>query len=359
MSEDTLVYVGTYSKPPSDGIYVYRLDPATGDLELLSAVGGIENPSFLSLDPQGRFLCAAAEINEFEGRPGGAVGSFAIDPETGALGPARMQSSVGTGPCHVSVDATGQYTLVANYAGGSVAALPIAADGSLSPASAFVQHEGSSVNPRRQEGPHAHSINLSPDNRFALAPDLGLDRILVYELVQDTGGLVPAAQPWAQVEPGHGPRHLAFHPSARFAYVINEIGNTVTAFAYDAANGGLAAIQDTTTLPAGYSEVSHTADIHVHPSGRFLYGSNRGHDSIVIYGIDEASGQLSLVGFESVRGANPRNFALDPTGSFLYVANGETDAIVAFRIDQDSGQLQATGHVTEVSKPVCIKMLAR
>ena len=359
MPEETLVYVGTYNKPPADGIYAYRLDPASGDLEPVSSVGGIDNPSFLSLDPQGRFLCAVAEVGEFEGQPGGAVGSFAIIPETGALSPLNMQSSVGTGPCHVSVDATGRYVLVANYGSGSVAALPIAGDGGLKPASAFVQHEGSSADPQRQKGPHAHSITLSPDNRFAFAPDLGLDRIFIYELVPETGELVPAAQPWAEVAPGAGPRHFAFHPNAKYAYVINEIGNTVTAFAYDAATGGLSQIQDIGALPARYSEVSYTADIHLHPSGRFLYGSNRGHDSIVIYAVDEATGKLSLVGFESVRGANPRSFALDPTGTFLYAANGETSDIVAFRIDQESGQLQATGHVTEVPKPACIKMLAR
>lgn len=359
MASETLVYVGTYSKASDDGIFTFRQDPDTGDLELLSSIGGVENPSFLSLDPRGRFLCAVAEINEFEGSPSGCVASFAVDAATGALSALNAQSTVGTGPCHISIDATSRYALVANYAGGSVAALPIGKDGSLSPASAFVQHEGSSVNERRQEGPHAHSFNLSPDNRFAFAPDLGLDRILIYELLQETGALVPAAQPWVEVTPGHGPRHMAFHPSGKFAYVITEIGNTVTAFDYDAATGGLAAIQDISTLPAGHTEVSHTADIHVHPSGRFLYGSNRGHDSIAIFAVDGVTGQLSPLGFESVGGENPRNFAVDPTGAFLYAANGNTDNIVAFRIDPDSGQLQATGHVTEVPKPVCIKMLVR
>jgi len=359
MATETLVYVGTYNKPPDDGIFAYRLDPDSGDLQPLSSAGGIENPSFVTIDPAGRYLCAVAEVGEFEGQPGGGVASYAIDPASGALSPISTQSSVGPGPCHVSIDATGRYALVANYGGGSVAVLPLGSDGALAKASAFVQHAGSGSDEQRQKAPHAHSINPSPDNRFAFVPDLGLDRVLTYELNHDTGALEPTPQPWVEVAAGHGPRHLAFRPDGRYAYVINEMGNTITAFSFEPATGGLTVIQDISTLPPGYSETSYTADIHFHPSGRFLYGSNRGHDSIAIFAVDETSGHLEMLGLESVRGTNPRNFALDPTGSFLYAANGQTDNIVAFRIDQDTGQLQATGHVTEVVKPVCIAMLAR
>ncbi|MFH1568714.1 MAG: lactonase family protein [Gemmatimonadota bacterium] len=359
MASETLVYVGSYSQASAPGIHVYRQDPKTGDLHPLSAVGGIDNPSFLAIAPGGRVLCAVAEISQFGGQPAGAVASFAIDPASGSLRLLNMQSTVGTGPCHISIDATGRCALVANYGGGSVAVLPIGADGRLSPASAFVQHQGSSVNPQRQEGPHAHSINLSPDNRFAFAPDLGLDQILVYQLTPATGKLVSAAPPFAAVEPGTGPRHFTFHPNGRYAYVINEMGNTVTAFSYAAATGGLTRIQDISSLPAGYAEVSYTADIHLHPSGRFLYGSNRGHDSIAIFAVDPATGHLTPAGYEPTQGDNPRNFALDPDGAYLYAANGSSDTIVAFRIDPGTGQLRATGHVTKVERPVCVKMLRR
>ncbi len=361
MSQQTnpgvLLFVGTYTRGESEGIYVYRLDSDTGALEFVGNVGGIDNPTFLDIDPGGRVLCAVSEVAESVGKPTGAVNSFAIDPQTGGLSFLSQQSSGGAGPCHISIDSTGRHVLVANYSGGSVAVLPLAADGRLGEATDFVQHEGSSVNLRRQKGPHAHSISLSPDNRFALAADLGLDKILIYRFDPDTGKLSAAKQPWAAVAPGAGPRHLAFHPSDRYAYVINEIGNTVTAFSYDETAGRLSEFQTISTLPADFTEVSHTADIHVAPSGRFLYGSNRGHDSIVIYSIDDRTGELSLVGYEPTQGGNPRNFALDPAGLFLFAANQDSDTIVTFRIDADTGRLQATGHITEVPRPVCLKML--
>lgn len=355
---EILVYVGTYASQEDEGIHVYRLDSDNGALESVGGTGGIANPSFLDLDPQGRVLCAISEVSQFEGQPAGAVSSFAIDPQTGELTFRSQRSSVGTGPCHVNIDATGRHALVANYGGGSVAVLPIGADGSLGEATDFIQHEGSSVDAQRQTSPRAHSINIAPDNRFALTPDLGLDRILIYQLDSSAGKLQPGEQPWASVAPGAGPRHLAFHPSRKYVYVITEMGNTVTAFAYDEPAGSLSEIQTITTLPEDYDGVSYTADIHVAPSGRFLYGSNRGHDSIVIYAIDEATGKLSTVGHEPTQGANPRNFALDPTGSFLFAASQNDDIIVAFRIDAD-GKLQATGQVTRVPKPVCIKMIQR
>ena len=352
---DYLVYIGTYSKGDEDGIHVYRLDMATGALAHQSSIGGIDNPSFLDIAPNRRFLYAIGETSEVGDRPGGAVAAFAIDQQSGALTHINTESTVGAGPCHISIDREGQYALVANYGGGSVAILPIREDGSLGAATDFVQHEGSSVNPSRQEGPHAHSIMVSPNNKHALAPDLGIDKVLVYAIDHDKGTL--SAQTPAAIAPGSGPRHLAFHPDGQRAYVINELSNTITAFDYDADAGTLTTIQTISTLPAGYTEVSHTADVHVHPNGRFLYGSNRGHDSIAVYAIDPDSGQLALVEIAPTGGANPRNFGLDPTGTYLVVGNHSTNDIFTFRVDPDTGKLTPTGHKVEVDTPVCHKFI--
>lgn len=356
------VFVGTYTRRESpvaeraEGIYVYRLDPASGRLSLATTAAGLTNPSFLALSPDRRFLYAVNEVSEDGGEPGGAVSAFAVDAETGTLTRLNHQSTRGAGPCHLSVDATGRFVLVANYSGGSVAMLPIDDDGSLRPASDFHQHTGSSVNERRQKEPHGHSITLTPDNRFALACDLGLDKVLVYRLDRETGKLVPNSPPAASTHPGAGPRHLDIHPSGRFVYVINELDSTMTAFRYDSTGGTLTEIHHLTTLPEDYDGTSYCADVHVAPSGRFVYGSNRGHDSIVIFAIDQDSGRLTLVGHEPTRGSTPRNFALDPTGTYLFAANQSSDTIVVFRIDQSTGQLTATGDVVETPSPVCLKI---
>lgn len=352
---DYLVYIGTYSSGDEAGIHVYRLDMATGALAHQSSIGGIDNPSFLDIAPNRRFLYAIGETSEVGDRPGGAVAAFAIDQQSGALTHINTESTIGTGPCHISIDREGQYALVANYGGGSVAILPIREDGSLGAATDFVQHEGSSVNPGRQGGPHAHSIMVSPNNKHALAPDLGIDKVLIYAIDHDKGTLV--AQTPAEIAPGSGPRHLAFHPDGQRAYVINELSNTVTAFDYDADAGTLTTTQTISTLPDGYTEVSHTADVHVHPNGRFLYGSNRGHDSIAVYAIDQDTGQLALVEIALTGGANPRNFGLDPTGTYLVVGNHSTNDIFTFRIDPDTGKLTPTGHKAEVPSPVCHKFI--
>ena len=352
-----LVYVGTYTKKGSEGIYVYRLDTSSGALEPVSKATGVENPSFLAIHPSRRYLYAVDEVREFKGQPGGAVSAFAIDPKTGDLTYLNQQLSRGAGPCHLSVDQTGKFVLAANYSAGSAAILPIRDDGRLGEATDVVQHQGSSVNPKRQKGPHAHSINLSPDNRFAFVADLGLDKIMIYQLDLGEGKLKPNDPPFAKVPPGAGPRHFAFHPNGKYAYVINELDNTMTAFAYDAARGALTEIQTLSTLPEGFDETSYCADVHVSPSGKFLYGSNRGHDSIVIFEIDEGTGKLSLVGHEPTQGKNPRNFAIDPTGAFLLAANQDSDSIVVFRIDEKTGKLTPTGHVAEVSMPVCLKLI--
>ena len=352
---DYLVYIGTYSSGDEDGIYVYRLDMATGALAHQSSIGGIDNPSFLDIAPNRRFLYAIGETSAVGDRPGGAIAAFAIDQQSGALTHINTESTVGPGPCHISIDRAGKYALAANYGGGSVAILPIREDGSLGAATDFVQHEGSSVNPRRQEGPHAHSIMVAPNNKHAFAPDLGIDQVLIYAIDHANGKLV--AQTPAEIAPGSGPRHLAFHPDEQRAYVINELSNTITAFDYDADAGTLTTIQTISTLPDGYAEVSHTADIHVHPNGRFLYGSNRGHDSIAVYAIDQDNGQLALVEIVPTGGANPRNFGLDPTGTYLIAGNHSTNDIFTFRVDLDTGKLTPTGHKAEVVSPVCHKFI--
>ena len=355
---DYLVYIGTYTNTDSEGIYVYRLNMSNGRLSRVSTMSGIENPSFLDISPDQRFLYAIGEISEMDDKPGGAAASYAIDQQSGALTHLNTETTVGSGPCHVHVDRTGSYLLVANYGGGSVALLPIREDGSLGPASDFIQHEGSSVNPNRQNEPHAHSIMVAPNNKHAFAPDLGMDKILIYSIDLENGKLVHAAQPFVKVDPGEGPRHFDFHPNGRFAYVINEIGNTIVAYNYDAERGGLEPIQTVPTLPAAFDGISHTADIHVHPNGRFLYGSNRGHDSIVICAVDERSGTLEVLGHEPTGGENPRNFGIDPTGTYLLAANQDTNDIFTFTIDGDTGSLTRCDQVAQVPRPVCLKFVS-
>lgn len=359
MAEDMLVYVGTYTTAESEGIYVYSLDGDTGALEPVTRFAGIDNPSYVTLHPKGNYLYAINEVTDFGEGEAGGVTAFALDPETGELNMLNEQSSEGPGPCYISVDQTGKFALVANYVGGSVCVLPIREDGSLAPASDFVQHSGSSVNPRRQAGPHAHSIQPDPTNRYAFAADLGLDRLMAYKLDLDEGKLEPNDEPWAELEPGVGPRHFAFHPSGEYVYVITELGNTIVSFSYDGTRGALDEIQTVSTLPEGFEGTSYCADIHILPNGRFLYGSNRGHDSIAIFAIDEETGKLTYVDHESTQGEMPRNFCIDPSGNLLLAANGNTDNIVSFHIDKDTGRLTPTGHQASVSKPVCLQILPR
>jgi len=357
VKEEMLVYVGTYTRGRSEGIYVYRLDPSSGALEFASKATGLNNPSFLAIDPAQRYLYSVNEVSEFAGKPTGAVSAFSIDHKTWELAYLNTESSLGAGPCYLTVDQTGRFVLVANYSSGSVCALPIQDDGKLGEATGFVQHHGSSVNPRRQKGPHAHSIVLDPANRYAFAADLGLDKIMIYKFDSTHGKLKPNDVPWAKVKDGAGPRHFAFHPSCRYAYLINELDNTLIAFAYDETHGMLRELQTVPALPEDFAGRSYCADVHVHQSGRFVYGSNRGHDSIVIYGIDESTGKLTYVDHEPTQGKNPRNFAIDPTGTFLLAANQDSDNIVTFHIDQKTGRLTSTGNVAEVPTPVCLKMI--
>ncbi len=355
-NEKYYVYVGTYTHGDSEGIYVYELDNQTGALEYSSKITGVDNPSFLDIHPSGRYLFSVNEIGDYEGKASGAVTAFYIHDNTGELSFLNQQATGGGAPCHVSVDDTGKYLLVANYGGGSVAAFPIGKDGRLDQASSFVQHQGSSVNESRQSGPHAHAIMIDGSNQYAFSPDLGLDKILIYKIDLDSGKLIPNEQPWVRVHPGAGPRHLDFHPNGNFAYVINELDSTFTAFLYDEETGSLTEIQTLSTLPEDFDGTSHCADIHVHPSGKYLYGSNRGHDSIAICAIDNDSGMLDFIGCESTRGQTPRNFGLNPDGTLLLAANQQTNNIVSFAVDVETGQLTDTGNETEVPSPVCLKM---
>ena len=357
-NQHTMLFVGTYTRTTSEGIYLCRMDNSTGAVERVAVTGGIENPSFLALSPDRTRLYAASEVTEAEGHTAGFVFAYSISPGSGELTFLNQQSTGGPGPCHLSVDATGTHVVVANYHGGSVCVLPIQEDGSLAERSEFIQHVGSSANPQRQQEAHAHSVNIDPTNRIVYTPDLGMDKVMIYRLDLDSGKLVANDPPFVQIAPGAGPRHFSFHPDGKRAYVLNEIGNTVTAFNWDAQGGGLEEFQTITTLPDDFSETSHTADMHIHPSGRYLYASNRGHDSIAIFEIDPDTGSLTPRGWESTQGRTPRNIAIDPSGQFMLAENQDSDSIVAFRIDDETGALTATGDAAEVPMPVCIKFLA-
>jgi 6-phosphogluconolactonase len=358
-----LVYVGTYTGPKSQGIYVSRFDAASGTLSAPSLAAETLNPTFLAVHPSLSTLYSAERpvlyaANETgRGAQGGTIAAFALDRQTGQLTLLNSQSSRGSGPCHVSVDSWGRCVLAANYGSGSVAALPVRGDGSLGEAVGFVQHAGSSVNPGRQGGPHAHFIQPDPANRFALVCDLGLDQVLVYRLDAARATLEPNDPPFAALKRGAGPRHLAFHPKGRCAYVINELDSTLTAFSYDARRGTLREFQTVSALPEGWTNRNSTAEVEVHPSGRYLYGSNRGHDSIAVFALDQKTGRMRLLQHQSTLGKAPRNFAIDPTGQWLLAANQDTDNVVVFRIDPASGGLTPTGQSVQVGAPVCLKFV--
>jgi len=354
-SGELLVYVGTYTSGKSEGIYLYRLNLSSGELKPVATTSGVVNPSFLAIAPSRRYLYAVNEVEEFAGKRSGALSAFAIDQRTGQLRLLNQQPSLGGAPCYVVVDRAGRFVLLANYAGGNVAVLPVRSDGSLGEATDVKQDLGSSVNAARQEGPHAHCIVLDPANRFAYACDLGTDKIMIFRFDKRRGRLVPNEKPWVEVKPGAGPRHLTFHPGGRYAYVINELHATVTAFAHDRAQGNLKEVQTVATLPTDFTGANTSADIHVSPDGRFLYCSNRGHDSIACFKLDPRNGKLAFSAHESTGGKTPRNFAIDPTGAFLLVANQNSDNIVTFRRDGKTGRLSATGHLAEVPSPVCLK----
>ena len=353
---ESLVFFGCNNARRSKGIHVSRLDLATGKLSTPELVAESATSSFLAIHPNGQFLYSVDDTN-FDGKGNGSVRAFAIDRRTGKLTPRNRVASRGATPAHLVVDGRGKNVLVANYNSGSAAVLPVKEDGSLAEASSVVQHSGSGPDPSRQRGPHAHSINVSPDNRFAIVADLGLDNVFLYRFDSDKGLLEPNDPPYVKVAPGAGPRHFAFHRDGRFGYVINEMASTVTAFVYDRSRGVLKELQTITTLPKGFTGRSTTAEVQVHPSGRYLYGSNRGHDSVAVFSIDDREGTLTLVEITPTQGKTPRNFGIDPTGAFLLAAHQDTDNVVVFRVDAKTGRVTPTGQILEVGSPVCVKFL--
>lgn len=348
------VYVGTYTGADSKGIYLYDFDAATGALKQVGLAAETKSPSFLAMSPDARHLYAVGEMDAFEGKKTGAVSAFAVDPATGMLSLLNQQPSGGGGPCHVSTDSKGKNVFVANYGGGSVASFPVGPDGRLAPAATVVQHKGSGPDTSRQEGPHGHWVGPSPDDRFVLACDLGLDQVLVYKLDAASGSLAHNDPPAGRVASGAGPRHAAFGPHGKHLYVINEMGNTMTAFAWDAAGGSLSEVNTVSTLPGGLTASNSTAEVVVHPSGKFVYGSNRGHESIAVFAVDPSTGKLAAAGHTPTGGKTPRNFNIDPTGKWLIAANQDSDSLVVFKIDPKTGGLTQTGEPVAAQKPVCV-----
>ena len=349
------LYVGTYTSGKSEGIYGYHMDAVTGALTRFTSIMSV-NPSFLTIDRSKRFLYAVNEMGEFLEKPGGAVSAFAIDPATGNLRLLNQQATHGADPCHLSVDSRKRTLLVANYTGGNVSVFPLRSDGTLGMVAEVKQHEGSGPK-EQQKGPHAHCVIFDRSERYALASDLGIDKVMIYRFDRTSGKLSPAKQPFAELKPGAGPRHLSFHPSGKFLYVISELDSTMSAFKYDEREGTLAMIDTVSTLPSDFSGTSYCADVHVSPSGKFLYGSNRGHNSIVVFAIDQRTGKLTLVEHVATEGNWPRNFTIDPTGGFLLVANQRSDNVVVFSIDPSTGQLKPTGVNEQIPSPVCLRFL--
>jgi len=366
MPSELLVYVGTYTEPirfgtgrvlqgKGDGIYVFRMDAASGALEPVGQTTGVANPSYLAFDATQRFLYVVNELKSYQDQPTGTVSAFAVDAATGELAFLNRQPTHGTDPCHVVVDTPRKHVFVANYMSGSVCVLPVRDDGSLGDACDFIQHQGAGFDPFRQNGPHAHSVTLDRANRTAFVPDLGLDKVFIYKFDATRGMLEPNGAPWIKLRPGAGPRHIALYPGGRFAYVINELNSTVAALACDRRTGGFRELQVVPTLPDGFCGTSTCADIQISPSGRFVYASNRGHNSITIFRVDQRTGHLTHVDHASTLGSTPRSFCIDPTGRFLIAANQDSDTLVTFRIHAPSGRLRPTGHVAYVPTPVCVK----
>jgi 6-phosphogluconolactonase len=352
-------YIGTYTeKTKSKGIYAFRFDDTSGKLSPIGAVAETTNPSFLAVHPNGKYLYAVNETSKFGDEESGAVSAFSIERKTGKLRLLNQVASRGAGPCYLSLDKTGRYVLVANYDAGTIAVFPVQDGGQLGKYTGFAKHSGRGVNKERQEGPHAHWIATSPDNQFVLSADLGIDRILVSRFHLPDGAFTPnKSNPGAKLKAGAGPRHAAFSPSGKFLYVASELNSTVTAFSYNAKDGTLHELEALSTLPRDFSGDNGVAEIAVHPSGKFLYVSNRGRDSIAVFSIDPRKGALKPVADIATQGKTPRNFALDPSGKFLFVANQESNDIVVFHIDPVSGSLTLTSQVADVPAPVCIVFL--
>jgi 6-phosphogluconolactonase len=362
-SDRITTYIGTYTRRESfvdgkgKGIYIYQLDPRTGELTYADTVtgAGTTNPSFVTLGPDKRFLYAVNEITGGEGSYG-IVSAFAIHPVTKGLNYLNQQSTGGLAPCYVCIEPEGRYCLVANYETGSICVLPVQNDGRLGLATDTVQFTGSGPQRERQQSSHAHMVVLTPVSHAILVVDLGGYRLLLFRLDMEKGTLSPNDLPWVQLPPGTGPRHVAFHPNRPFVYIISELQSTITGFRYQAEQETIEAPKIISTLPADFTGQNLGGEIKIAPSGRFVYASNRGHNSLAIYRANQMTGQLSLVEHESTQGVGPRDFCIDPSGAMLLVANQDTDTVVTFWIDQDSGTLRATGNVTAVPTPVCLQL---
>ena len=350
------LYVGTFSARGSEGIYVYDWNLETGDFKPVQTVPGRESPSFLAIHPNRKYLYSVNREGITEGEDSGSVASYRIDPNSGQLTFLTEVSSLGAGPCHVQADQTGQLLFVSNYAEGNFTVYPVEEDGRIGENLYNFTYEGQGPNLARQQKPHLHSALPSPDNRFVFAADLGTDRLYTYRIKPGKGKLRPAKTPWASIEPGGGPRHFDFHPNGKWVYVAEELSSHVTAFKYDARKGSMNQIQRLSTLPTDFTDPSFCADIHVHPSGRFLYVSNRGHQSLAVYSIDQATGKLTMVDTPSVRGDWPRNFLISPDGRWCLVANERSDNVTVFTIDQQTGKLTFTGKELKIPSPVCLKV---
>lgn len=348
------IYIGTFMETGSKGIYLVELDRDSGELTLQGLAAEVDRPGFLAVHTNGRFLYSITGGAAFREQNAGGVGAFSVNPESGELTLLNEVSSMGRGPCHVSVTRDGRVVLVANYGGGNVASYRVQDDGSLSEAVSVGQHEGPSEATDRQRAPHAHSIYPTPDGRHVVSADLGTDEVRIYRLDSETAGLTPADPPAASLAPGAGPRHLAFHPRGDRMFSLNELNGTMTLFAWDGERGALEEITTVATLPDGFDGPNTTAEVVVHPSGRFVYASNRGHDSIAMFAYDPETDGLVALGHESTRGGHPRNFNIDPTGRWLIVANRDGGNLVVLRIDEATGRLTFSGHELEVPQPVCV-----
>ena len=346
------VYFGTYTRGMSKGVEVARFDASTGKLTKPETAVETPSPSFVTIHPNRKYLYAVGEQSQ------GVVSAFKIDPASGKLTLLNTAPSRGNGPCHLNVDRTGKFLLLVNYGSGSAAVYSLKDDGGIGEPTGFQQHAGTGADSRRQAGPHAHSINLSADNRFAIVADLGQDKVFVYRFDASKGTILPNDPPAASVMPGGGPRHFAFHPKQKFAYVINEMASKVTAFQWNAAKGTLTEVQSISTLPADFKGSNSTAEVQVHPSGKFVFGSNRGHDSIAAFKVDRKNGKLTWIGNTPTKGKTPRNFGIDPSGKWLIAANQDTNNVVVFKIDTKRGKLTPTGQEYQVGAPVCVKFMA-
>jgi 6-phosphogluconolactonase len=352
-----IAYIGTYTDSGSEGIYICRFDASTGRLSHLGVRKDVTDPSFLAVEPSGKFLFAVNEINNFGETNGGGVSAFRINKESGELQFLNQQASGGAHPCHLVISNDGRFVLAGNYSGGNLSVLPVKKDGSLEQPSQIIQHTGSSINQRRQKAPHVHCLMMNRSNTYLFVADLGTDKIVVYPFDRNKGEIIESGVKYVSSRPGAGPRHLAFSPDENFLYVINELISGVTSYRFNKSDGSLIEIQTISTLPSEFRDPNTCAEIQVHPSGRFLYGSNRGHDSIAVFSRDNNNGKLELIELVPTEGKNPRNFAIDPTGNYLLVANQDSNSIISFRIDIKTGRLQKIEGKFEISKPVCIAFL--